>query len=118
MRNRKHRRFRRTLRRWHRGMTAYLRAEGRLWLWFASALTGVLVEGFFEAVQAGKSYHLSRTHTLMALVATLVTFQATFQRYRAIPANTPLLIQASLGFQCGFFWQTLFNGLAAAPLKP
>jgi hypothetical protein len=73
----------------------------------------VLAKGFFEAAQAGHPYHLSWTQTAIALVATLITFQTTFERYKDVRASTPLLVQISLAFQCGFFWQTVFNDLTA-----
>ena len=115
MRNRKQQRcfhnLRRTLRRWRRRLAAYFRQEGRLWLWFGSALSGVLAKSFFEATQAGQPYHLSWPQMVMAFVATLLTFQATFERYEDVQASTPLLVQVSLAFQCGFFWQTVFNDL-------
>jgi hypothetical protein len=105
--------LRRTLRRWKRRMATYFQREGCLWLWFGSALAGVLAKSFFEAHQAGQPYHMSWPQAAMALVATLVTFQATFERYKDVRANTPLLVQVSLAFQCGFFWQTVFNDLTA-----
>jgi hypothetical protein len=101
----------RALRRWQRRVAAYLWQEGRLWLWFGSALCGVLAQSFFEATQAGHFYRLSWPRTAVALVATLLTFQATFERYKDVGDGTPLLVQVSLAFQCGFFWQTVFNDL-------
>lgn len=104
---------RRALRHWRRRLAAYLHREGRLWLWFGAALAGVLAKSFFEASQTGQPYHLSWPQAAMAVVATLVTFQATFERYQDVRSNTPLLVQVSLAFQCGFFWQTVFNDLTA-----
>jgi len=117
MRNRKRQQrlacVRHALQRWQRPIARYLRREGRLWLWFGSALTGVLAKSFFEATQAGQTYCPSTPQVVMALVATLVTFQATFERYKDVQAGTSLLMQISLAFQCGFFWQTIFNDLTA-----
>jgi hypothetical protein len=103
--------WQRTLRRWQRWIAAYFQCEGRLWLWFGSALVGVLAKSFFEVNQAGQSNHLSWPHVTMALVATLVTFQTTFERYQEAQVSTPLLVQICLAFQSGFFWQTVFNDL-------
>jgi hypothetical protein len=111
MRQRKTKRRWRSLRRWRRRAAAYLEREGRLWLWFGSALCGVLAKSFFEAVQAGHPYRLSWARMVMAVVATVVTFQATFERYKDVRSSTPLLVQISLAFQCGFFWQTVFDDL-------
>jgi len=104
-------RARRTLRRWRQEWKAYMRKEGRLWLWFGAALLGVLAKGFFEAMQAGTAYRLSWSGVVMAVVATLLTFQATFERYEDAQDKLPLLVQMSLAFQSGFFWQTVFNDL-------
>ena len=112
--NRRFSRPNRFLRRCHRRVAAYLHREARLWLWFASALAGVLAKSFFEAARAGQPYQLSGPQTAMALVATLITFQATFERYNDVQPGTPLLVQISLAFQSGFFWQTVFNDLTAA----
>jgi hypothetical protein len=98
-------------RRWQQQAATYFRREGRLWLWFCAAALGVLAKNFFETTQAGLPYRLSWPRMGMALVATLLTFQATFERYQDVQANTPLLAQISLAFQCGFFWQTVFNDL-------
>ena len=106
---------------WHRGwrrcikhLRAYLHSEGRVWLWFGFALAGVLAKGFFEQTQSAQPYRLTWTRTIMALVVTLVTFRATFEQYKDVRSTVPLLVQASLAFQCGFFWQTVFNDLPAA----
>jgi hypothetical protein len=107
----KQRQPRRALGQWKHHVAAYLHKEGRLWLWFGAALAGVFAKSFFEATQSGQHCHLSWPQTLMALVATLVTFHATFERYKDVRASTPLLVQVSLAFQCGFFWQTIFNDL-------
>lgn len=102
-------------RRWaqniRRATQRWLRKEGRLWLWFGAALTGVLAKSFFETLQMGHAYRLSWTQVGMAVVATLLTFQATFKQYQDISEQMPLLVQISLAFQCGFFWQTVFNDL-------
>lgn len=90
---------------------AHLQRESRLWSWFVSALAGVLAKGFFEATQAGQPYRLSWPQAVMALVATLLTFQATFERYKDVSVDAPLLVHISLAFQSGFFWQTVFNDL-------
>lgn len=104
----------RTVRRWRRKLKAYGRREGRLWVWFGAALAGVLAKGFFEALQAGAGYGLSWSKVVMALVATLVTFEATFEEYEDVPESMPLLVQVSLAFQSGFFWQTVFTDLTLA----
>jgi hypothetical protein len=110
-RNRQSNSFRRALRRCQRPAAAYLRQEGRVWLWFGSALAGVLAKSFFEAIQADQPWGLSWPQLALAAVATLITFQTTFERYRDVRASTPLLVQVSLAFQVGFFWQTVFNDL-------
>jgi hypothetical protein len=118
MRHRKHQylssRLRRALRCCQRHAAAYLRQEGRLWLWFGSALLGVLAKSFFEALQASQPYRVSWPQIVMALVATLVTFQTTYERYKDVQASAPLLLQVSIAFGCGFFWQTVFNDLTDA----
>lgn len=106
-------RARRTLRRWQRQWKAYTRQEGRLWMWFGAALLGVLAKSFFEAMQAGAAYRLSWSGVVMAVVATLLTFQATFEQYEDVKDSLPLLVQVSLAFQSGFFWQTVFNDLTS-----
>jgi L-asparagine transporter-like permease len=111
MRNGKRRSFDRALRRVTGTLTAYLRREGRLWLWFAAAAAGVLAKGFFDAMQTGRPCRPSWVQALMALVITMVTFQAIFQRCQDLQADTPLLVQLCLAFQSGFFWQTLFDAL-------
>jgi hypothetical protein len=103
--------FRRALKRCQRQAAAYLRQEGCLWLWFGSALAGVLAKSLFEAIQTGQPWDLSWPQMALAVVATLITFQATFERYKEVQVSTPLLVQISLAFQAGFFWQTVFNDL-------
>lgn len=36
------------------------------------------------------------------------------ERYKDVRSSTPLLMQVSLAFQCGFFWQTVFDDLTGA----
>jgi hypothetical protein len=73
-----------------------------------------LAKSFFEATQSGQQFYLSWLQVAMALVATLLTFQTTFERYKGVQDSIPLLVQISLAFQSGFFWQTVFDDLTSA----
>ena len=99
------------LRRRRESVKSYLYGKGRLWLWFVSALAGVSANHFFRLIASDQPNRISGSGMIIALVATLITFSTTFERYQKVKAQTPLLVQISYAFQCGFFWQAIFYDL-------